>query len=139
MIALATPETAAYVAANLGPDEVVLQDYAPEDAAMLAYETARDSILSWVVFAPDGEPVALFGADGDPGETWGSAWMFSTAHVGKARRIELVRGIKTAVTFSRTLWPALRVNAEDRSPKQTRFLELAGFHPSTDDPKELHA
>lgn len=135
MIELATPETAAYVAANLGPDEICVLEYGRENAAELCFETARDSVMSWAVIA-HGEPVCLFGADGGKEDDWGSAWMFSTPSVHKAK-IETVKGCREAVSFSRTWWPELRIMAEDRSEKQTRFLELIGFRPSEDDPKEL--
>jgi len=136
MIAMATPTTAAYVAENLGPDEICVLEYGRDDAAALCFEVARDSLMSWVVYASDGEPVCLFGADGDEGDEWGSAWMFSTANVSKAR-LELVKGAKLAIEFSRKYWPELRIMSEDRSEKQTRFLRLVGFRPSADDEKEL--
>lgn len=134
---MATPETASYVASHLGPDEIIVRDMGFEDAAWAAFVTARDSLLSWVIKAPDGEPVALFGADGDPGDDWGSAWLFSTHKVGKVRRMEFVKGLRTAIGFSRELWPELRIAAEDRSEKQTRFLELIGFRASPEDKREL--
>lgn len=137
MIEMAGPETARYVADHLGPDEICVKEYGPEDAAALCYETARDSTLSWVVIARDGEPVCLFGADGDAGDAWGSAWLFSTSGVGKAK-LEAVKGIREAVAYAkRDHWPELRVAAEDRSEKQTKFLKLIGFRPSEDDPREL--
>lgn len=136
MIELATPETARYVADNLGPDEICVREYGREDAAALCFECASESIMSWAVIAATGEPVCLFGADGEKGDSWGSAWMFSTERVSKAR-FELVRGARTAIAFSRQYWPELRIFAEDRSDKQTKFLRLVGFRPSVDDEKEL--
>lgn len=135
MIEMATPETAGYVACNLAPDEICVRDFGPDDAAALCYECARDSLMSWAVIV-DGEPVCLFGADGALEDDWGSAWMFSTGSVGKAK-IETVKGCREAVQFSRQYWPELRIIAEDRTEKQTRFLALIGFRPSEDDPREL--
>lgn len=139
MIEMAGPETARYVADHLGPDEICVLEYGPEDAAALCYETARDATLAWVVIAKDGEPVCLFGADGDEGDEWGSAFMFSTEGIAKAR-LEAVKGARTAIEYAkRHHWPELRIIAEDRSEKQTKFLELIGFRPSGDDPRELTA
>lgn len=135
MIEMATPTTAAYVAENLGPDEICVKEYGRDDAAALCFETARDSVMSWAVLS-DGKPVCLFGADGDEGDSWGSAWMFSTADVGKAK-LEVIKGIREAVAFSRGFWPELRIISEDRSDKQTRFLKLIGFRPSPEDEREL--
>ena len=137
MIELAGPETARYVAEHLGPDEICVKEYGRENAAELCFETARDSTLSWVVVSRDGEPVCLFGADGDEGDSWGSAWMFSTENIGRAAK-EVIQGARVAINYAlENHWPELRIIAEDRTSKQTKFLELIGFRPSSDDPREL--
>lgn len=136
MIELAGPDTARYVAEHLGPDEICVKEYGQEDARELCFETARDSLMSWAVIASDGEPVCLFGADGDPDDDWGSVWMFSTANVRKAK-IEMIKGAREAIEFSRRYWPELRLFTEERSPKQKRFLEFIGFTPRDEDETEL--
>ena len=136
MIELAGPETARYVADNLRDREVAVRAYGKEDAAALCYETARDSVISCVVRAPGGEPVCVFGADGEAGDAWGSAWMFSTQNVGRAR-IELVKKVRATMAYSRNHWPQLRIVAEDRDDRQTRFLEFMGFRPIVEGETEL--
>ena len=136
MIELAGPETARYVADNLSDREVGVRMFGREDAAALCYETARDSIISCVVRTPDGEPVCLFGADGDAGDDWGSAWMFSTPNVGRAK-IELVKKVTATMAYSRNHWPQLRIVAEDRDDRQKRFLAFMGFRPVAEGETEL--
>ena len=137
MIELAGPDTARYVAEHLGPDEICVKEFGKENAAELCFETARDATLSWVVISREGEPVCLFGADGDEEDDWGSAWLFSTENIGKAS-LETIKGARIAIKYAlENHWPELRINAEDRTAKQTKFLELIGFRPSADDPREL--
>ncbi len=136
MIELATPETARYVAENLSDREICVLDYGKEDAAELCFETARDSILSWVVVDRFGEPVCLFGADGDEGDDWGSAWMFSTGSIKKSP-LETIKALRQAIDYSRSHWPQLRIISEQRSSKQARFLKLVGFRPGEEDETEL--
>lgn len=128
MIAPTSAEDAAHIARNLSDDEICVRLFGREEASRLAYEAATTSILSWCVYSADGEPVAMFGADGEKGEEWGSAWLFCTRNVGKARR-SLIQGATLAMAISREWWPELRIKAEPRSEKQTRFLEMIGFHP----------
>ena len=136
MIELATPKTANFVAANLKDDEICVLEYGREDAAAICFNTAKTSIMSWAVIGKEGLPVCLFGADGDKGDDWGSAWMFSTPLIAGSK-LETIRGIRKAVAFSRSHWPELRIHAEDRTPEQIRFIRLLGFTPSDDDERTM--
>ncbi len=130
MIAVTTPDAARYVADHLRiEDKTAIAAWTDEDPAELAYFTATTSTLSWVIFAPDGEPVAMFGADGERGEADGSPWMYSTAKVSKVP-LTLVKAGRAAIASSRDLWPALRLDAEPRGEKQTAFLKFMGFRES---------
>lgn len=133
MIVLATPETAAYVAANLSDDEIAVKMYGRETAAKVAYACAQDSPLSWAVLSADDKPACLFGAYGSDDGRYGCAWMFSTPDIRRCKwRLLRDDGSGTgcaqaAIQQSRRLWPELRVDAEPRSPAQKRFLEFVGF------------
>lgn len=127
MIALAAPETALYVAEHLRQKDIDgLSRIIDGDPREHVFETARDSLLSWVVIAPDGEPVCLFGANADEGADWAGAWMFSTDRV-EAGKWSLCRGIRKAIQYGLTHWPELRIYPEARDEQQTRFLEFCGF------------
>lgn len=126
MIAPTSAEDARYVAENLRDEEICVRLHGREEASRIAFECATTSPLSWVVYSAMGEPVCMFGADGEKGEAWGSAWMFSTRNVCKSAK-SLIWGVMTAIEYSRGWWPELRINAEPRDEKQTRFLAFIGF------------
>lgn len=126
MIAPTTAEDARYIADNLSEDEICRILHGGQEASRIAYECATTSILSWVICDRDGIPVAMFGADGERGEEYGSAWLFCTGEAKKSPR-ELAQGCAAGIAISRDYWPELRIEAEPRSEKQTRFLEFLGF------------
>lgn len=127
MIAPTTPEDARYVANHLrDEDRRAIASWTDEDPAELAFYWATNSNLSWVVYAPDGTPVCMFGADGERGEEFGAAWMYSTPDVWRAP-LALVKCVACGMAISREWWPELRIDAEPRDEKQTRFLEFIGF------------
>ena len=102
------------------------------DIQEMVYRAAYHSPLSYCIEA-NGVPVALFGADGDPGDMWGSAWFFYTNDVKNASiKFELIRSIELACQYSRTLWPELRIRPETRTPFQDKFVQALGF---TKDPE----
>jgi len=126
MIAPTTPEAARRIAENLRDDDrhsLAACEYQP---AAEAYETAIKSPFSWVVYAKDGEPVSMFGAERDPGVSWGLAWMFTTPNSIKAPR-EIVTGVLVVIDYSRRFWAELRISHEPRSVRQMRFLAMVGF------------
>lgn len=128
MIAPTSPKDARFVADNLSDDEICVRLYGREEASRLAFEVATTSPLSWVVYTPEAEPAAMFGAFGDEDEPFGHAWLFSTDKVTRAAR-SLVQGAAFGVAISRNFWPELRIDAEPRSKRQARFLEYIGFKP----------
>lgn len=130
MIAPTSAEDAAYIADNLGDDEICVRLRGRQEASSLAYEAAMASPLSWCVYDAFGRPVAMFGADGEKGEEYGSAWMYCTKNARKAAR-SIVQGAAFAIGISRDWWPELRIEAEPRSERQAKFLELIGFRPRT--------
>ena len=116
-----------YVADHLSEECPALHDMERDDLQEMVYETAYHSPLSYCIEA-NGVPVALFGADGDPGDAWGSAWLFYTNDVKNASiKFELIRSIKLACQYSRTLWPELRIIPETRTPFQDKFVRAIGF------------
>lgn len=127
MIAPTSAEDARYIADNLrDEDRRAIAAWTDEDPAELAYFTATTSPFSWVVYSAMGEPVAMFGADGERGDSYGAAWMYSTPRVSKAS-MTLIRACNIAIAISRDWWPELRIDAEPRDEKQTAFLEFIGF------------
>lgn len=127
MIAPTTAEDARYVADNLrDEDRIAIAAWTDEDPSAVAYDTALTSPMSWVIYSPAGEPVCMFGADGERGDEYGAAWMYSTPRVFKSK-ITLIRAVNIAIAISRDWWPELRIGAEPRSERQTAFLEFIGF------------
>lgn len=114
------------IAENLSDDEACVRMYGRNEAKRLAYECAITSKLSWTVYAPDGEPVCMFGAFPDREENFGHAWMFSTPDNRKAART-IVEGGVYAIAISRSYWPELRIDAEPRTERQMKFLTKMGF------------
>lgn len=130
MIATTTPDAALWIARNLGPDEICLKLYGRDEASRLAYHVATTSPLSWTAYAPDGEPVAMFGCFPDDAEPFAHAWMFSTANAKRAAKTIVKEG-RRAMELGRKHWRELRVDAEARSGRQDRFLEFMGYRPRT--------
>ncbi len=130
MIATTTPDAARWIATNLGPDEICLKLYGRDEASRLAYHVATTSPLSWTAHAVDGEPVAMFGAFPDEEEAFAHGWMFSTANVKRALRSVLL-GMREAVKVTHRYWPEIRIDAEPRLDRQSKFLERIGFRPRT--------
>lgn len=126
MIAPTTAEDAAIIAGTLGDEEICVRLYGREKAREIALDCALSSRLSWVVYDRDAFPVAMFGADGEPGEEYGSAWLFCTTDAKRAAR-QLIEGCAAGVAISRSYWPELRIESEPRSERQSRFLEHLGF------------
>lgn len=126
MIAPTTAEDAWFIADNLSEDEICCHLHGRQEASRIAYECATTSILSWTVINENGDPVAMFGADGERGEEYGSAWLFCTSDAARSAR-DLIRGCSAGIAISQGYWPELRIEAEPRSEKQERFLELLGF------------
>lgn len=114
------------IADNLSDDEACVRLYGREEAKRLAYECAITSKLSWIAYDPDGEPVCMFGAFPDRDENFGHAWMFSTPDNRKAAR-SIVEGSAFGIAISRSYWPELRIDAEPRTDRQTKFLKRLGF------------
>jgi hypothetical protein len=130
LIAATTAETARYVADNLGPDEICIRLYGRDEASRLAVHVALTSPLSWTAFAPDGEPVAMFGCFPDGDEPFAHGWMFSTANVRRAK-VAVFKGMREALSRARAAWGEVRIDAESRSTRQARFLEKIGFRQRT--------
>lgn len=127
MIAPTTAEDARFIADNLrDEDRRAISSWTDEDPSELAYYWATNSPLSWVVYTRDATPVCMFGADGERGEDYGAAWMYSTPDVWRAP-LTLVKCVSCAIAISRDWWPELRISAEPRDEKQTKFLEFIGF------------
>lgn len=135
MIRPTTAEDAAYIADHLGDDEICVSLRGAAEASSLAFEAAMSSPLSWAVLDRDGNPVAMFGADGEKGEPYGSAWMYCTNEARRAAR-SIVQGTAFAIAISRDWWPELRIEAEPRSERQAKFLERIGFRPRTIDERD---
>lgn len=130
MIAPTTAEDARFIADNLRDEEICVRLHGRERAANTALECGLDSRLSWIVYDSEAKPVAMFGADGERGEAFGSAWLFCTPDVKRAPRA-LIEGCAAGIAISRDYWPELRIESEPRSERQARFLEFLGFKPRT--------
>lgn len=128
MIATTTEPVARFIASRLGEGEICVRLYGREEAARLAYHVALTSPLSWAAFAPDGEPVAMFGAFPDDDEPFAHGWMYSTARTARARK-SVYLGVREGLRTAREKWGEVRIDAEPRLDRQARFLERIGFRP----------
>lgn len=117
---------ALHIAENLSDDEACVRMYGRDEARKLAYQCAITSKLSWIAYAPDGDPVCMFGAFADESGKFGHAWMFSTPNAHRAAR-SIYQGAAFGIAISRTYWPELRIDAEPRTERQVRFLTKLGF------------
>ena len=127
MIATTSAEDARYIADNLrDKDRRAISAWTDDDPSEVAFHTATTSPLSWVIYSPQGEPVCMFGADGERGDDYGAAWMYSTPRVFKSP-VTLVKAVNIAIGISRRWWPELRIDAEPRDEKQAAFLDFIGF------------